>query len=310
MNDFSNLEGLELIKSSRKVMPKDAICYVCGTTRTEGRLRRFNEYCMCEKHYHQMIKSHKITDPTKRIHRKSIEDLSCCVCGDIKMGSVDGKNYCRKHYIQMSRNGEIKETMYTPNKWIDCGNYYECILTDKNAQEVARTKIDKEDKEKFKNYKLYARFQNGKMYVHMSIKGSGKKVAVHRFLMNISDESYTINKVVDHINGDSLDNRKSNLRICTQQQNSKNIRKKEKVVGVRFHKKYNGYDYFKYSAVIMNNYKSIHLGYFDTKAEAILARIIKEKELCDKFGPNKDLFYVLDLPSPIEELKKLFPEGV
>lgn len=310
MNDFSNLEGLELVKSPRKLMPADAVCYVCGTTKSEGRLRRFNEYCMCEKHYRQMVKNHKITDPTKRIHKKSTEELSCCICGELKMGAIDGKNYCRKHYIQMARNGEIKETMYSPNKWIDCGNYYECILTDKKAQEVARTKIDKEDKEKLKDYKLYARFQNGKIYAHFSIRGSGKKIAVHRFLMNISDEQYTINRVVDHINGDSLDNRKKNLRICTQQQNSKNIRKAGKVIGVHFHKKYNGYNYSKYSAVIMNNYKSIHLGYFDTKAEAVLARIIKEKELCGNFGPNKDLFYVLDLPSPIEKLKKLFPEGV
>lgn len=309
MSDFSILEGLTLIKSPRTTMPKDATCFVCGMTRQEGRLRRFNEYCMCEKHYRQMVKQHKITDPTKRIHKKPQEELVCCICGDPKMGAVDGKNYCRKHYIQITRNGEIKNTVYTPNEWIDCGDYYECVLKDKNAQEVARTKIDKEDKEKFKDYKLYARSQNGKMYAHFSIKGSGKKLAVHRYLMNLANEKYTIDHVVDHINGDSLDNRKCNLRICTQQQNSKNIRKSGKITGVRFHKKYNGYNYSKYSAVIMNNYKSIHLGYFDTKAEAILARITKERDLCGEYGPNKNLFYILDQPSPLEELKKMFPDG-
>ena len=147
------------------------------------------------------------------------------------------------------------------------------------------------------------------MYAHFSIKGSGKKLAVHRYLMNLANEKYTIDHVVDHINGDSLDNRKCNLRICTQQQNSKNIRKSGKITGVRFHKKYNGYNYSKYSAVIMNNYKSIHLGYFDTKAEAILARITKERDLCGEYGPNKNLFYILDQPSPLEELKKMFPDG-
>ena len=60
----------------------------------------------------------------------------------------------------------------------------------------------------------------------------------------------------------------------------------------------------------MSNYKSIHLGYFDTKAEAILARIIKEKEICGEYGPNRDLFYILDQLSPLEELKKMFPESV
>lgn len=36
----------------------------------------------------------------------------------------------------------------------------------------------------------------------------------------------------------------------------------------------------------------------------------KEKELCGEYGPNKDLFYILDYPSPIEELKKVLSEGV
>ena len=36
----------------------------------------------------------------------------------------------------------------------------------------------------------------------------------------------------------------------------------------------------------------------------------KEKELCGEYGPNSDLFYILNLPSPLEELKKVFQEGV
>ena len=36
----------------------------------------------------------------------------------------------------------------------------------------------------------------------------------------------------------------------------------------------------------------------------------KEKEICGEFGLNKDLFYILNHPSPIEELKKVLSEGV
>lgn len=310
MGDWSKLIGLKLIPSKRIEMPKNAVCFVCGATKDEIRFRRYNEYALCEKHFQQMVKYQKITDETKRVHKKDPKDLKCCICGAPKMGEINSKIYCRKHYLQMTRKGKISETIYSPNEWVDCGDYYECILKDKNQQEVARTKIDKEDKEKFKNYKLYARHQTDKIYAHFSVLGTGRKIAVHRFLVGLADVKYSIDQVVDHINGDSLDNRKQNLRICTQHQNSQNLRKKDKVVGVRFHKKYNGYNYSKYSAVIMSNYKSIHLGYFDTKAEAILARITKEKEICGEYGPNRDLFYILDQLSPLEELKKMFPESV
>jgi hypothetical protein len=60
----------------------------------------------------------------------------------------------------------------------------------------------------------------------------------------------------------------------------------------------------------MNNYHTINLGYFDTYEEAVIARLNKERELCGNFGPNKDLYYVLDCLSPIEELKKVLSERV
>ena len=309
MEDFSELKGLTKTNFKRVEMPKDAVCYVCKSPRSYCRLRKFNEFCLCEKHFCQVEKG-EITDPTPRVHKKQPEELSCCICGEVKMGNIDGKNYCRKHYIQMTRHGEIKDTIYSPNEWIDCGDYYECILKDKNAKEICRTKIDKEDKEKFQGYKMYARHQTNKWYAHISVIGTGRKIAVHRFLMGLADVKYSIDRVVDHINGDSLDNRKANLRICTQHQNSQNNRKKGKVVGVKYIASYNGTNIPKWTATIMHNYRTIYLGYYNTKPEAILARIKKEKEICGEYGPNRDLFYVLDLPSPIMELRKLFPEGM
>jgi hypothetical protein len=66
---------------------------------------------------------------------------------------------------------------------------------------------------------------------------------------------------VDHINGDKLDNRKSNLRNVTQQQNCWNKRKKE-TVGVS---KRDG----KWRAYFWNGKKQINLGRFINKEDAM-----------------------------------------
>lgn len=304
MKEFIELENLEKKPQKREVMPKDAICYVCGKGRDYIRLRKYNEYCLCEKHYNQVDKYHKITDPSPRTRKKDTEELKCCVCGELKFSSFNGKPYCRRHYIQMYRHGKVFNTIYEENEWIDCGNYYECVLKDKNSIEIGRTKIDKEDYDLLKDYKIYMRHQTNKNYAVMSEKGSSKKYFVHRILLGIKDDQFSINKVVDHINGDSLDNRKSNLRICAQQDNAKNGRKKGKIIGISLIKNYNGTDISKWTARICHNYKTIYLGYYDNQEEALLARIRKEKELCGEYGPNKDLYYVLDHPFPIEELHK------
>lgn len=75
---------------------------------------------------------------------------------------------------------------------------------------------------------------------------------------------------VDHINGNPLDNRKSNLRIVSHQENcfnrklSRNNSTGHKGVSVY---RPNG----KFKASIKVNYQQKHLGYFDTAEEAAIA---------------------------------------
>lgn len=74
--------------------------------------------------------------------------------------------------------------------------------------------------------------------------------------------------VVDHINGDPLDNRRGNLRICTVQQNNWNRKRRP-----------NGSSSFKgvsavggrFTAHIAPNGKMIYLGSFETEEEAARA---------------------------------------
>ena len=93
-----------------------------------------------------------------------------------------------------------------------------------------------------------------------AVDGKRFKVYMHRVITG-NDESL----VVDHINGDRLDNRKENLRLCHQKQNSANSRKSKNNTtgfkGVCFYKR-DGV----YTAQLMKDRKMIYLGRF-TKPE-------------------------------------------
>jgi hypothetical protein len=88
---------------------------------------------------------------------------------------------------------------------------------------------------------------------------------------------------VDHINRDTLDNRKQNLRICTHQENSCNLTKRENTTS-----KYRGVNYQKrrnnWRARITYKGKEYHLGEFNTEEEAFKARIKAEKDLHKEFA--------------------------
>jgi hypothetical protein len=83
------------------------------------------------------------------------------------------------------------------------------------AEKGTKYLIDDEDYERLKNYRVYEHFTtSGKTYFYVA-KGYNKaKCALHRFIVNAPFDT-----MVDHINGDSCDHRRSNLRFCTQQQN-------------------------------------------------------------------------------------------
>lgn len=96
--------------------------------------------------------------------------------------------------------------------------------------------------------------------------GRVKRLSLHRLIMNAGNSD-----IVDHINGDGLDNRKSNLRFCIAKQNSANasISKANKsgFKGVYFRKSRK-----KYVAVIGDSRKKgYYLGCFKRKKDAINA---------------------------------------
>lgn len=78
---------------------------------------------------------------------------------------------------------------------------------------VGYTKVDDDDYEKLKNSTInFCGEYKRKLYVE-----SRKLGRIHRYIMNCPK-----GMEVDHINGDKLDNRKGNLRICTHSENEAN----------------------------------------------------------------------------------------
>ena len=86
---------------------------------------------------------------------------------------------------------------------------------------------------------------------------------LHRFIFDNLPKGLQI----DHINGNKLDNRRSNLRFCTQSQNNMN-QKLSKVNISGFKGIYWRKDKNKWQAQIQINYKVFYLGLFKNKFEA------------------------------------------
>lgn len=89
-------------------------------------------------------------------------------------------------------------------------------------------------------------------------------VLMHRFILNAPPDKH-----VDHINGDGLDNRRSNLRLVTPAQNQQNLRTRQSKTGFRG-VQYDPRKRRHYARIKANNQK-IWLGFFDSAEDAARA---------------------------------------
>ena len=118
-----------------------------------------------------------------------------------------------------------------------------------------------------------------KGYKYLTIRG--QKFYVHRIIWFLH-HGY-LPDAIDHIDGNKLNNKIENLRVCTVTQNLCNSKlrtdNKSGIKGVAWFKPHQ-----KWRARINLNKKEYHLGYFDSKEQAEQAVIIGRLKIHKEFA--------------------------
>lgn len=216
---------------------------------------------------------------------------TCEICGrqvkkKIRLG---GYTLCSKHMHQLHKYGKfldnIQRTNADLNDYVIDGNVVVFNLYGQNNVKNGEFMIDLEDLEKVR----YRKWRLNHSHVITGLPYKGTQRDLSHVVLDLPLDFFKKNKnlVVDHINGDPKDNRKMNLRICTQTDNVKNksfmSRNTIGFIGV-WHRK----DRNKYCAEIRNGAKC-SLGEFFSLEEAVCARYYAEQNVFGEFANSDEL---------------------
>jgi hypothetical protein len=193
----------------------------------------------------------------------------CVACGEKAASSINGTFYCNKHYQKIHSHGTLDYVRKSKNTFEVCGNVVK--ITTNKAQVILV------DGEYFPVVSKHSWCVSKNGYAVARI--GGKLTRLHRYLFNPPSDV-----VMDHRDGNKLDCRKQNLRLCENTLNSRNSKiKRNNTSG------YPGINKFadgKYRVRITVNRKELNIGRFSTLSDAIDARIAAELKHYGSFAPS------------------------
>ena len=198
------------------------------------------------------------------------------ICPEHGLFEQSPSNHCKG--VNCPNCAELQRVMVFKNNCKNNKQDFSHITPPKGSRIIPLTQgkyalVDEEDYERVNQYNWC--LQVGK-YAGMYIEK--EHYLMHRFIMNVTDSKVW----VDHIFHDTLDNRKSQLRVCTPSENSQNSRSNiglSKYKGIHYHKKNN-----KWRACINTTNSRIHIGMFTNEEDAARAYDAKAKELFGEFA--------------------------
>lgn len=150
--------------------------------------------------------------------------------------------------------------------------------------------VDDEEFDKTEQFHWWAGKTNNTYYALRVETKSGKRnvVLMHRFILGLKNND---KRFVDHINHNTLDNRLSNLRICTNSENQRNTFKRKGNAT----SKYKGVEWLTtqkcWRARFQHNKKRVHVGHFNHELDAALAYNQKVKSLNGEFAVLNDIHF-------------------
>ena len=230
-------------------------------------------------------------DKDKLLHdsgNKGVHWLCKCDCGNPKLSSVTGYQLksghtqsCGCYASEQIAKRNKKYSTKTNRTEVNGDNTITLFDDDDN-----KCLIDFEDYDVVKRWywrksKKRGRIDKGYWLTNVKEDDEYDKtiLSIHQVIAKIKFGEYSLDKIPDHLSRDTDDNRKCNIVLKSNQENSHNrgLSKTNSSgkTGVSFNKQKN-----LWTAYITVNYKTIHLGDFKNFAEAVKNR----KEAEEKYG--------------------------
>ena len=137
---------------------------------------------------------------------------TCQFCGKVYKTYYSNSMFCS---IFCSNNAKIG---IKKGNEIKIFNDFAKIIVNSKKFGIKEVLIDLDDIEKVKKYTWCLTRGRDMILYAMTKTSENKTIKLHRYLMNCPN-----NKDIDHINHNTLDNRKFNLKVCSRTENNHNL---------------------------------------------------------------------------------------